>query len=120
MVKITGSSRRKVGTKIGRSFVESKMRQTLTYGFSAAGASPPTSRALQLLKPRAARTIVNRQCRNPGGNDVQGIARRADNPVSRPRAGRKRISGARGLADQPGNARISAVRHDRRIAGARR
>src|SRR5438874_2120366 len=49
----------------------------------------------------AARTIVNRQ-RNPGGSDVQGIARRADHAVSRPRAGRGRLSGACSLIDLPG------------------
>src|SRR5205823_4468701 len=72
-----------------------------------------------LLKPMAARTIVNWQC-NPGGNNVQGIARRADHAVSRSRAGRGGISRACRLANRPGNPRVDPVRHDRRVAGPRR
>src|ERR1700730_9062849 len=75
--KTTGGSPQTIGGKVGGSFGESKMRQQNPYGFSGAGASAtPTSverRPLlesqlvpALLKPMAARTIVNRQC-NPGG-----------------------------------------------------
>jgi hypothetical protein len=78
-----------IGGKVGGSLVESKMRQNSLLFFGRWGKSD-AKRAFEhrapfraLLKPMAARAIVREQ-RNPGGNDVQGIARRADHAVSRP------------------------------------
>jgi hypothetical protein len=72
-----GSSPQTIGGKVGGSFAESKMRQQSLTVFllpeqvrrrllSSAGRMLESQIVPALLKPMAARTIVNRQCK-PGG-----------------------------------------------------